>query len=312
MSTSSIVSLGALRIQAQQRSDMQNNPAISTQEWNAYISQSYKELYDILVGAYGNDYYVKTPFQFTINGSNLYPLPSDHYKLLGVDLQYSASPTGWVTLKRFEFIDRNKASYLNTAITVSSTAQMWYIPEPTNLLFMPTVSITSGSTMVTTTDTSILSAGMSITGDNIPQGATVVSITNGTAFVISAAALATQPIVTVQVWTDAVTVDGIAGWEEYVVIDAAIKAQIKQDNPIDGLVMQKASMLKRIEAMAEGRDAGQAVHVSDALSVNGYIWGLSSVGLANIRYHLLGNQLQLATVSDDDSSGYGYGYGGGY
>ena len=42
MSTSSQASLGALRLQAQQRADMENNPAISTAEWNQYISQSYK------------------------------------------------------------------------------------------------------------------------------------------------------------------------------------------------------------------------------------------------------------------------------
>src|SRR5437868_757552 len=106
MSLSSSVSLGAMRIQAQQRADLENSGAISTPEWNQYLSQSYKELYDLLVAAYGNDYYVAAPYALTITGEQFYDLPSNFYKLLGVDLQYSAAPTGWITLKRFEFIER--------------------------------------------------------------------------------------------------------------------------------------------------------------------------------------------------------------
>lgn len=102
MSTSSQASLGALRLQAQQRTGMENNNAITTSEWNQYASQSYKELYDLLISAYGNDYYVATQYQFNVTSNQQYPLPNGtptyrnvngttaqkFYKLLGVDLQY--------------------------------------------------------------------------------------------------------------------------------------------------------------------------------------------------------------------------------
>lgn len=308
MSSSSVISLGAMRLQAKQKADMENNPAISTSEWNVMISNSYKELYDLLVAAYGNDYYVASPYQFTVGNAQLYSLPSDFYKLLGVDLQYSSSPSGWITLKRFEFIDRNKASYLNQTALISGLAQAWYVPEPTNLIFMPTCATTIGSTTVTTGDTSDLSAGMSVVGDGIAARVTISSITNATSFVISSAATATQPVVTLSLWTDAATIDGISGWEEYILVDAAIKSGIKQEDSVTDLRAQKKDMYDRITALAEGRDAGQACHVSDAYSVNGYSYGLNTLGIGNLRYHLLGDQIQFMVV-DDDGGGYS---GGGW
>lgn len=310
MSLSSQASLGAIRIQAIQRSGMEGNPAISTAEWNSYITNSYKELYDMLVAAYGNDYYVQTPYQFQINGLQFYPLPTDFYKLLGVDLQYSASPTGWITLKRFEFIDRNKGAYLNSAVTVSSLAQAWYIPEPTSLQLMPSCSTVSGSTTVGVSDSTDLVAGMSVYGNGIQPSTTIVSInTTLNTIVLSKAATATLPVVILQMWIDSTTIDGISGWEEYIIIDASIKAGIKQENEnIPDLRVQKADMKARIESMAEGRDAGQAQHVSDALNVNGFGYGLSNLGIANIQYRLTGSNLQFETVD----GAYGDMQGGGY
>jgi hypothetical protein len=308
MSLSSQASLGALRLQTIQRAGMENNPAISIPEWNSYITNSYKELYDLLVSAYGNDYYVATPYQFQITGQNFYPVPSDFYKILGMDLQYSASPTGWITLKRFEFIDRNKGAYLNSAVTVSSLAQAWYIPEPTSLQILPTCGTTLNSTTVGVSDSTDLSVGMSIYGNGIVPGTTISSInTSNNTIVISAAAFITQPYVTLACWVDSTTIDGISGWEEYIFVDAAIKSGIKQEFDISELKVQKMMLKERIEAMAAGRDAGQAQHVSDAMAVNGFGYGLSNLGIANIRYRVTGNQFQFVTVDGASDNAYSTG-----
>jgi len=300
MSNSSVVSLGALRLQAQQRADLVNSPAVSDSEWNGYITNSYKELYDMLVAAYGNDYYVATPYQFAIGSSQFYPLPPDHYKLLGVDLMYSQSPTGWVSLKRFEFIERNKYSYPNAnsnylgytnlryrlsgsniefipVPAASQTAQIWYIPEPTSLMFMPTCSTTLLSPVVGVSFSQELTVGMSVAGQSIIPGTTIIAVdTTLNQVTLSSPVSSTQPVLTLQFWTDAVTIDGISGWEEYVIVDAAIKAMVKQEQDVSELRIQKAMLIARIEGMAEGRDAGQAHHVSDALSING--WGYDGGG----------------------------------
>lgn len=300
MSLSSNASLGALRIQAQQRSDLENSPNISTPEWNQYISQSYKELYDMLVSAYGNDYYVQTPYQFSLSGSQLYPLPSDFYKLLRVEIQYSGSPSGYVTLRRFETIEANRFAFPNTQINslgytnlqyriwgsnlqfipvpqAGQTIQIWYVPEPTPLQFIPTCSTTISSAVVTVNDVADLAVGMNAFGTGIATGATILSInTSLNQVTLSAVSTATQAVVPIFFWTDGAVMDGISGWEEYVVIDAAIKAQIKQECDVQDLLVQKNNMKMRIESMAEGRDIGQASHVSDVLSING--WGYDGFG----------------------------------
>lgn len=302
------VTLGYLRMQAKQRADMENNPAISDTEWNGYLSLSYKELYDKLVAAYGNDYYIAQPYQFSLTGSQFYPLPDGSttylsangstapafYKLCGVDLQYSGSPSGWVSLRNFNWVDRNKYAYPNTTVNIngysnlryrisdnslwlipipatSQLAQLWYVPEPTSIQFSPSCALTSSSASVTAVDVGGLSVGMSVYGTGIPLGTSILAINTTTRVItLSAAATVTSPYATVTFWVDSTLIDGIAGWEEYVIIDAAIKAQIKQENDITGLSAQLQKMSGRLDSMAEGRDMGMAAHVSDALSLNGY------------------------------------------
>lgn len=306
MSTSSYASLGSLRLQAQQRADLVNNPAVSTPEWNNYISQSAKELYDLLVAAYGNDYYVATSYQFSLTSAQFYPLPdgtssftnslgsqaAEFYKLLGVDLQYSASPNGWVSLRRLEFIERNKYSNPNTAVNwnvysnlryrlegnamefvpvpmAGQLARIWYIPAPTSLQFNLPCGSTLNTSTLTLTDTTGLQPGMNTYGTGIPSG-TIINSVGSTSIIVSNSISATLTSNILSFWSDSTSVAGIAGWEEYIVIDAAIKAQIKQESDFSGLVGQKAAMQMRIEAMAEGRDAGQAQHVSDVMAMNGW------------------------------------------
>lgn len=308
MSLSSTACLGVLRLQAQDRADLDSSPNITTPMWNQYLSLEAKELYDLLIGAYGNDYSVQTPYQFQIPSTGLAPLPADFYKLLGVDLQYSSSPTGWVSLERFEFIDRNKFSSLSPA-AISGTARIWYIPEPTSLQFVLVSATTAGSAVVTVSDVTPLTVGMSAAGAGIPDGATIQSI-NAVAnqVTLSGVVQVTQPVVPLFFWTDATTIDGISGWEEYVILGAAIKAQIKQEQPIGELVTLKDAMKKRIEAMAEARDAGQAHHVSDLLSLN---TSSLSLGGANLKYRLTGSQIQFVPCASSVSDSGGM-YGGLY
>lgn len=308
MSQSSIAYLGAIRIQARQRSDMENSTFVSDPEFNQYISQSYKELYDVLVAAYGNDWFINnplSPFQFQTTNSQYYPLPADFYKLIGVDLQYNSAPNGWVSLRRFEEADRNKYLNPNTAVNFlgysnlryrvsggylelvpvpaqGQTIQIKYVPEPTSLQFMPICSTTSTSTTVGVSDSTDISVGMSVYGSGIPTGTTVTAVnTTLNQVTLSQAATLTQPIIALYFWTDAAQLDGVSGWEEYVIIDAAIKAMIKEESDVSGLMVQKNAMLDRISSMAEGRDIGQAHHVQDILGMQGDCGDYGGGGFGN-------------------------------
>jgi hypothetical protein len=57
--------------------------------------------------------------------------------------------------------------------------------------------------------------------------------------------------------------DGINGWEEYVVIDAAIKMRVKEESPIDELLIAKQDMKSRVMSASSARDSSEPARVSD-------------------------------------------------
>lgn len=59
------------------------------------------------------------------------------------------------------------------------------------------------------------------------------------------------------------TIDGVAGWEEYVVVDAAIKCLRKDDRDPSVLLAQKAALQKRIIDAAALRNAAEPERVGD-------------------------------------------------
>lgn len=173
------MTLGQLRLLARQKADRVNSNFVTDTEWNVYINQSYFELYDILVQKYGNEYFVAQPAQFVTQGASpssgaqFYPLPDGvtsfldvHgnsfipkaiYKLLGVDLGIGTNNNAWITLKKFQFISRNRYVYPQLTTNLLGVAglryrlvgnqiefipqpangqyiQLWYIPRMTTLL----------------------------------------------------------------------------------------------------------------------------------------------------------------------------------
>ena len=71
----------------------------------------------------------------------------------------------------------------------------------------------------------------------------------------------------------------ISGWEEYVIVDAATKALVKEESDPSALMAQKSALVMRIEAAAEARDEGRPPVVSDTRSSD-YEWppGASGMG----------------------------------
>lgn len=218
-----------LRNASRQRSDMVNSQFVSDAELNSYINQSYFELYDILVGAYGENYYVAPPYLITTDGVNqFFSLPADFYKALGVDVQVSSpvSNNAFWTLKEFSFAERNKYAVPNTQLYFGITNlryriqgdQLWLNPLP--------------------------QANQVIRLFYIPRMTTLASDTD--------------------------TVQGVSGWTEYIIIDAAIKCLQKEESDVSVLMAQKQAMLQRIEAMAQNRDAGMPSTVADAQSSNSF------------------------------------------
>lgn len=315
------VTLGQLRLAAQQRSDKVNSGFVTTSEWNSYLANAAKELYDLLITTYSGKYNIAAPYVFSTTGTGntqLYALPDGlttidaltslvavpFYKVVGVDLQLSTSPSGWITLQRFQFVERNQYNFQNQfplyGVTnlvydivgsnlwvapppnAGQNLQLWYIPQPTNLQANVVCGVTSGSATVTCTDTSQLSTGMTVDLQNpavpgtpiFPAGSTISSITANVSFVVSSVASASLPIANLLAWRDDTVLQGMSGWEELVIVEAAIRANLKEESDIQGLMMQKQQVLQRIRDSAMNRDTGSPPCVSDVLSLE-YPRGMS-------------------------------------
>ncbi len=172
------MSLYELRLRAQQTADRVGSDFIFDSEWNAFIRIAMYELYDLLIGSY-EDYFATEKVTILTNGSTqYYNLPNGYnnylggaytgvsgtpakafYKMAGVDLAVNTSTVNpaWVTLKKFNFIDRNKYVYPNSTSTIygvynqayrimgdqidfipvpagSQTVRLWYVPKLPALL----------------------------------------------------------------------------------------------------------------------------------------------------------------------------------
>lgn len=225
-----------LRLECQQRSDRVNSDNITNQEWNSMISQSQKELYDILIQKFGCDYKIAPPFAYTTTGQidpitqvQTFPLPNDFYKLMRVEIALNANdPNAWVTMKQFNAIQANLFNFPNIYT-------LWGV---TNLQYR-------------------------LWGDNIQ----IVPIASaGQVFRIWYSPRPNQLIF------DTDTLDSVSGWEEYIVADCCIKALGKTEEDVSIFGAQKMALLKRIEEAAENRNVGEPQTVSDSRHRN-FSWG---------------------------------------
>lgn len=222
-----VTTLGTARTQLLQRIDRVGSGFLTTPELNSYLSNSYKELYDLLIQKFGNDYFFADPFLITTDGtSETYDLPEDFYKLFGVDINLNNGMTdAWVTLHPFMKGDRNRY--------VLKNFQSYY--GMTNLRYRL--------------------RGNTIWFTPVPASGQVLRVL-----------YAPRPA---DLTADDDEIDGVSGWEEYIIVDAAIKCLAKEESDPAVFVLQKQALVKRIEEAAENRDVGVPQTVTD----NSVGWG---------------------------------------
>lgn len=241
------MSLGQIRLAAQQRADRVNSNFLTLPEWNSNINQSMYELYDLLVTVY-EDLYV-APFAYaTLTAASSYPLPDGtntyndisgtpfipkpFYKLLGVDLGLNTANNAWVTLDKYNLIDRNAYVYPNSSSALYGVFNMRYRVLGKNLEFIPVPS----------------SANQIFRLLYIPRLTQLLKDTD-------------------------ISDVSISGWIEYVIVDAAIKALQKEESDVTVLMGQKMMLKARIEESAANRDAGRPDTISDTRGASSGYWG---------------------------------------
>lgn len=116
-------------------SDMVDNDFVGDSELNNYINFAIADLHDILVECYGEDYFLNSTTGATVSGTQDYALPSDFYKLKGVDVQLSGSD--YSSISPFNFNERNKYEDFGSW-TVSGLSNIRYRIMGSNIKFSPT------------------------------------------------------------------------------------------------------------------------------------------------------------------------------
>lgn len=248
------MSLGEVRLLSQQKADRVNSNFVTMTEWNAYIRLAQYELYDLLIDG-DQMRYVAPTAAFITNGSTyLYPLPDGilsftqpdgssavsppFYKLVGVDMGLSNANNAWVTVTQFNFIDRNKFLYPNSASTIYGVFNCQYRLNDKFIQFIP-----------------VPSGNQPFRLWYIPRLAVPLS--------------------------DSDLVDGVSGWEQYVIVRAAKYALDKEESDTTKLDAEILWLKERIESAAKTRDVGQADTISDTRTNMGGFnggWGRGPIG----------------------------------
>lgn len=84
---------------------MEGSNFVTDAELTTYVNASIAELYDILVSRF-EDYYILDTTQTVASGSDQLTIPSDFYKLKGLD--YDVGGGLYETVRSFQFVERNE------------------------------------------------------------------------------------------------------------------------------------------------------------------------------------------------------------
>lgn len=150
------MSLGELQTRCRQRADRLNSQFVTNSEVISYINQSQYELYDLLIDVYEDYFKAPNAIFYSVGNQQIYPMPNGVltfktdagvdfvpapiYKLLGLDLGLNQNNNGWVTVDKYNFIDRNRFFYPNTASTIYGVFNSQYRWLGNNLEIIPSPS----------------------------------------------------------------------------------------------------------------------------------------------------------------------------
>ena len=197
------VTLANLRTRVRYQADIESSTHVSDAELTYYINNSAAELHGLLCTLY-EDYYL-TSSTFTLTSANTYTLPSNFFKLRGLDYDNAGS---YITVPRFSFEERNRwqERYQRGDLEVWRAFRLmqgaiYILPE-----------------------------------DDFAGTYRLWYLLNYTAMT-----------------SDADTLSDLMGWDEYVVVDAAIKCLRKEEQDTTELMQEKASMQSRISTSLSDR-----------------------------------------------------------
>lgn len=131
------VTLTTLRSRVRERADMVNSTFLqdTATSLDALINEAVQELHELLTQHYGENYKMSQSSVSTVAGQSSYALPTDFYKLLGVDLTIASDQPR--DLKRYTFKERN---VMRASAQWGGLVMPQYNLEDSNIVLYPTPS----------------------------------------------------------------------------------------------------------------------------------------------------------------------------
>lgn len=248
------VPLGYLRLQAKLRSDRLQSQFVTNDEWNFYLNQSAYELRDLLTSKYGEDYFLAPSLLVPLTGIESYPLPNgSNYsnapallKLNGIDVNISGGAPG-----------------VNAGWTPLSRSN-WSDRDK-----YTTFPGQAGAL------NNVYQLSYRVMGDQIFFFPANMNQTVRLWYI---------PMMTQMLLDTDMLPFSLSGWSEYVIINAAILALLKEESleQAASLKILKDELIQRIEYAAENRDVGQPNTVSNTRATMGdpgfSNWGMGGGG----------------------------------
>ena len=220
-----------MRERARELANMETNSGASAfvtdLEVDRHINSGLASLYNLLVGARGEEYYARS-VAIALNSTNdTYDLPADFFQLIGA-LLYDGSayyqPRTWSwkeTAALKQLATQGTPAAANLHYRVIGREQ----PYPA-AGFNDRIKILPAAT-----------AGWTLTIDYLPAA----------------------PVLAL----GADTFDGVSGWEEHACLSAAIKMLAKEETDAGPLLQERALLEQRISKMAGARNADRPAHIID-------------------------------------------------
>lgn len=231
------ITLAQLRTRARERADMEESTFVTDSELNSYINNSIAELHDLLIAAYNEEYYMDSIEFTTTTGQLDYDLPNGTNYSAANKFYKLRGVDSRINNNDWETVKRFNFNRRNEDVN-APVARLAGLPYLEYRL-----------------------VGSKIRFNRTPDNGTQIRLWY-------------HPVAQ-QLTADSDTYDDINGFQEYVIVDAAIKMLNKEESDVTVLMTQKMELAKRIREMAQNRDANEPESVSDIYSEDSDYYFLS-------------------------------------
>lgn len=211
---------------ADQETSAASTAFVDNTELDARINEALKQLYNLLIAARGQEYYVASVNWTAVAGQESYTLPADFMRLLTVyardgGSRYEAVPT-WEMAERPDLLWRG-------SVGTTNIGEYRYRLQGGNISFLPTPSSTSHTFYAL----------------YVPAMTELVADTD--------------------------VFDGVAGWEKWAALTAAIDIASKEEavEHVQMLMAQRALIQSQIDQLGGERDAARPPRIQDTRRDNG-------------------------------------------